>query len=383
MTAHASRSAPQRGDALIAGALALAVLAEQVLAAGVDALTPVKLLGCAALAWRRTHPVVAAPAAVTLLGGGEFVQPGDTDTLTGFAVMLVALFSLAAHAPRRGVVPAAAAVTLLVCAISGQASLNDRPGQTEAGAALVGALFAVLILCLPAYAIGWAARRQGELRDRLEEQARLLERERDRHAAAAADEERARVAAELHEAVTSGVRAMLAELEDARRAVAAGAPDAGAAVLRVEERGRDALADMRRQLGVLRRGDEDLALAPHPSLARVEALARRAARDGLDVALRIEGTPRAVTPGLDAAAYRIVEDALVHAAGAARADVLVRWAGRDVELEVDVDGPQLGDPAPLAGLRDRADCFGGRVEATRRPHGHSAVRARMPIGGRA
>jgi signal transduction histidine kinase len=172
---------------------------------------------------------------------------------------------------------------------------------------------------------------------------------------------------------------MLDDVAVAREAVVERRAAAGPAIGVVEERGRQALTEMRRLLGVLRHGDEDLALAPYPSLVRLGALKRSQPGDGPLVSLRVEGTPRPVPAGLDVAAYRVVEDVLASATTAGRADVVVRWDPRDLELEVAVDGPELADLAQLGPVRERVALFSGRLQAGRRPGGGSAIRAALPV----
>jgi signal transduction histidine kinase len=371
---------PPRNDLIVALGILAVMLVEQVTYIGWNwGAELFKVPGCLALAWRRSAPVPSSIVCVSLLGSGEWFEEGDSDSMAVFAGILLSLFSLAAYAPRRQLVFAVPAVVASLCATSVNASLNNPvPGESTLEAVSGGILFAVVVLCIPALAIGWGARRQSDLNRRVEEQARLLEAERERHAEAAAGEERARVASDLHEVVAAGVRAMLAELREARSGAGDDPDRAEAAMLRVEERGRDALTEMRGLLGVLRRGDEDLALAPQPSLARLDALVRQAAAAGLDVALRVEGTPRPLTPGLDVAAFRVLEDALAQASGAAHADVVVRWTERDVGLQVGVDGPQLADAARLGAARERVALFGGHLDAGRRARGGSALRAELP-----
>jgi signal transduction histidine kinase len=369
---------PARGDLLLVPAFAVAVLVEQSVSTGLGWEDALKLPGCLALAWRRIAPVASCLAVLALFGAGELTSTGDAGAFTTFAAIILALFSLAAHAARSHLLPGGAAAVGLTVAVSVEASLNDPAGQTTAEAVSGGVVFALALVCAPALAIGLTARRQSELRHRLTERAHELEVERERHAAAAATAERTRMAGDLHDVVGDGVRAMLGEVAVARRAVREDPATAADAILRVEQRGRDALDEMRGLLGVLRRGDEDLALAPQPSLTRLDALARALTRGGLEVALRVEGEPRPVAAGLDVAAYRVVEEALAQAGGARHADVVVRWTARDLELEVGVDGPQLADAARLDGARERVALFDGRLDAGRRPRGGSAVRVGLP-----
>src|SRR5438128_11693789 len=117
---------------------------------------------------------------------------------------------------------------------------------------------------------------------------------------------------------------------------------------------------MRRLLGVLRRGDEDLALAPQPSLARLDALVRHV---GGEVRLRVEGQARAMSPGLDVAAYRVVEDALRAVLPAARADVVVRWSADAVALDISSPAQALVGDDPLRAIRERVGLFGGDLRS--------------------
>jgi signal transduction histidine kinase len=371
---------PPRNDAIVALGLLVLVLVEQATYIGWSwEIELLKVPGVLAVAWRRVYPVSACLVAVVGLGVGEWFEDNDSDSFGGFAAMLLALFSLTAHAARQHIVPGMIAASVVVSAASARQSVNAPDGAQSTFEAIVGGvLFAVIVVLTPAFAIGWGARRQAELRRRLEEQALELELERERHAEAAAGEERAKMAADLHEVVADGVRAMLGELGEARRDANADPGRAEEAMLRVEERGREALVEMRSLLGVLRRGDDDLALAPQPSVSRLDALAQRITAGGVDVELRVEGTPRSLTPGLDVAAFRVVEDALGQAAGAKHAEIVVRWADRDVGLEVGIDGPQLADAEALGATRERVGLFGGRLDLGRRPGGGSVLRAQLP-----
>lgn len=366
----------QRTDALVAGTLLLAVVVEQGFIHGRPVSTLLNAVGCLALLWRRALPVASAMAAIALLGGPEFVERNAAEAFAPMIGMVVALFSLVAYAAPRRPVPATVAAVVLFSVVSVQTSVDqDTLGEAITG----GVLFAVVVMGLPAVAIGVGVRRHGELRRRLEEQAHELEAERERHAAAAAGEERARIAGELHDLVAAGVQTMLADVARARRAVTERPDEAAPAILVVEERGREALTEMRRLLGVLRRGDEDLALAPHPSLDRLGSLAQRRSVDGRQVSVQVDGPPRPLPAGLDVAAYRVVEEALDRAPATGTADVLVRWAPREVVLEVAVDGPELADAAAAGAIRERVALFSGRLDAGRRPRGGSAMRARLPL----
>jgi signal transduction histidine kinase len=155
---------------------------------------------------------------------------------------------------------------------------------------------------------------------------------------------------------------------------------AAMALAAVEETGRDALAEMRRLLGVLRRNDDGLALSPQPGLARLDALVERQRERGLEVDLRVHGAERRLSTGVDLTAYRVLEDALVAAARqrAERASVVVRYRDGDLHLEVS-DDRSGGASARLPGLRDRVGLYGGHLSVGREDGTGFTLRARLPI----
>ena len=140
-------------------------------------------------------------------------------------------------------------------------------------------------------------------------------------------------------------------------------------------------------LGLLRADHDDVALAPQPGIADVDDLVEQSRGTGLDIRLHVEGEPTALAPGIDLAAYRIVQEALTNVikhAGPAHAEVAVRFRERELELEVTDDGrgpraSQNGGGHGLVGMRERAALYGGSVEAGPQPDGGFAVRARLPI----
>ena len=166
----------------------------------------------------------------------------------------------------------------------------------------------------------------------------------------------------------------------------------------IESTGRQALAEMRRLLGVLRRDAEDRAggngmgeLAPQPSLADVDALVTGAQEAGLEVALEVEGSARPLAAGVDLFAYRIVQEALTNCikhAGPARATVRLRYGRDQLELQVSDDGRGVigwydGDREDgghgLIGMRERVAFLGGNLEVGPRPGGGFLVDARLPL----
>jgi signal transduction histidine kinase len=180
---------------------------------------------------------------------------------------------------------------------------------------------------------------------------------------------------------------MVVQAQGADRILEGAQPEVRAALAAIETTGREAIDEMRRLLGILRRTDEELTLAPQPSLTELDALVAGVREAGLAVELEVVGDPIALAPGVDLSAYRIVQEALTNAlkhAGPARARVIVRYSDDAVELEVSDDGPG-GVDAPgtghgLVGMRERVALLGGDLETGRRATGGFRVAARLPVG---
>jgi signal transduction histidine kinase len=381
----ASRRAldPERALAALAVLFALAQLTEAALAddAGVRAvtlvfalLTPIPLV----FAWRAP---LASLLAVDLLFLVDAVLGGRLLNASQVAVLLcvVGVFLVGLRAPARHLlIGVVAAVGLLTAT----ALLEGVSGDLVSGTAWV----AIIPVGIPALA-GRVLRSRNALNRRLDEQAREIERNRAEREAAAVLGERTRIARELHDVVAHDVSVMLVQAAAAKRTVPADPERARAAIAAVEDTGREALGELRRLLGVLRRGDEQLALAPQPSLERIGALVQRMRATGLPVELEVAGDPVHLPPGVDAAAFRIVQEALVNVvrhAAATRAVVRVDYEPEAVELVVSddgggVDGP-IRDGRGLVNLRERVALYGGELRAgRRRPRGFE-LRARLPVG---
>jgi signal transduction histidine kinase len=156
-------------------------------------------------------------------------------------------------------------------------------------------------------------------------------------------------------------------------------------LLTIERTGREALAEMRRLLGMLRESDETFGLAPQPSLRHVGTLVGHVRAAGLPVELEIVGEPAPLPAGVDVSAYRIVQEALTNAlkhAGPARARVIVRYGPDAVELEISDDGLGPGDGAGghgLVGMRERVALYGGSLRSGGRSGGGYTVSVRLPF----
>jgi signal transduction histidine kinase len=214
-------------------------------------------------------------------------------------------------------------------------------------------------------------------------EARARELELERREAVAA--ERSRIARELHDVIAHSVSVMTVQAGAAEEMLRVDPARALEPVRAVQATGRQALVEMKRLVGVLREGDDELGLAPQPGLADVERLVAQVREAGLGVELRIEGSPRPLPLGVDLSAYRVVQEALTnalkHARGAA-AVVTIRYGEHDLTVEVTDDGTPVETAAGghgLVGMRERVGIFGGTFDAGPRETGGFAVRALLPL----
>jgi signal transduction histidine kinase len=232
----------------------------------------------------------------------------------------------------------------------------------------------------------------------LEERGWLLERERETAARGAVDAERARIARELHDIVSHNVSVMVVQAGAARQVIDADAGEATAALRAVECAGRDTMSELRHLLGVLAPaagGEDEVDLAPQPSLSRLTPLVDRIAFAGLPVEVRISGEPRPLPTGVDLTAYRIIQEALTNAlkhGDGDKAEVAVRYGEKYLRIEVLNTGPSVlfggahprprgdgGEGRGLLGLRQRVAVYGGDLDARRRLGGGFRVRAKIPL----
>jgi signal transduction histidine kinase len=175
----------------------------------------------------------------------------------------------------------------------------------------------------------------------------------------------------------------------AARQVLRTAPDsAEEALLTVEATGREAMAELRRLLGVLNDDGESPGLAPQPGVDQLAALVERVREAGLPAELAIDGSPRPLPASLDVTVYRIVQEALTNALRyARRAATLVHVSYEPTQLRLEIldDGPATaadatdGSGRGLVGMEQRAALVGGRLEAGPRLGGGYAVRAWLPL----
>jgi len=376
-------------------------------------------LTTAPLAFRRIYPITAFWVLMAAV-----LDTHEYTTTVTFAAAILAGYSAVAYSPfRRAAEVSVLAAALIVTAL--------YPNTTPP---LPGRYTALLILTLT-MAVGMAIRtwrrRAGESAERL----RQAQAEHEAETRRAVALERARIASEMHDVVTHNVSVMVVQAGAARRVLDSSPDDARQALLAVEASGRTAMTELRHLLGLLAQSGEGeadgavegagaagtpylaeaggtggAALAPQPGMARIPALLARVCAAGMPVELVVEapdGTQRALTPGIDLAAFRVVQEALTNVmkhAGQARTMVRLEYRPRDLLITVADDGPPP-DPAPavasapaagpgagpaagtgpgpggrgLIGLRERIAVYGGELDAGPRPGGGWRLAARIPL----
>ena len=324
------------------------------------------------LAWRRRAPLVVLAAGIATSVVANFAAVLDAATTPAVA-LVVAVYSVGAHTSGlRAAVGGLGAAALIAVNVAEQFSLGD--------------LLFIATFLGGAWLAGRAMRYRREREHVLELLTVDLEREREEKARAAVAEERVRIARELHDIVAHAISVIVLQARGGRRSLATDPGETREALDMIEATGSEALAEMRRLLGMLRRDDEEIALAPQPSLRYLDALAAQVREAGLPVDLSVEGEPTQLPPGVDLSAYRIVQEALTNAlkhAGPATARVVVRYRENDLELEIADTGAGAsasdGEGHGLAGMRERVSLYGGKIETGPRDGGGFAVRARLPL----
>jgi signal transduction histidine kinase len=334
----------------------------------------------ATVAYRRRAPATATVVAgVTIalqdIFGGLVIDGADP----AFVGYLLLLFSVGAYCELR--VAVVAGLLSWLC-FAGDAVFNrSDTSPTD--------LVFVTMFVGAAVTIGRAIRNRRLLNRALRERTRRLEAEREDRAREAVAAERRRIAAELHDVVTHAVSSMVVQAGAVRHVVHRNPTAAGSTLGDIELTGREALAEMRRLLGVLRREEDTETLAPQPGVARIPDLVHAADVGGLRTTLEVAGDPIALSPGLDLVAFRVVEESLraaAHGARATAATVRVVYGDRALELEILDDGAErtlggAGSDPQLVSIRERVGLFGGELHTGPERGGGFAVRARLPVAG--
>jgi signal transduction histidine kinase len=372
--AQALRDHPFATDAVLAFALLVLVLSEVLTSGGYLTgsewvYVPVALLMTLPLAWRRRSPLAVVVVVMSAFAAQSLILDPTPTPDVELVPAVIAVYSVGAAADR----------WLSVAGLS----VSLAAGLIWLG---IGDFLLPTVLFGGAWFAGRLVQKRQLYAQAFAERARVLELERDANARVAAAEERVRIAREMHDAVGHSVSVMVVQAGAERLALGDERPATREALLAIERTGREALAEMSRLLGILRKDGEGLSLAPRPSLAQIDALVQTVRDAGVPVALSVEGTPTELPLGVDVSAYRIVQEALTNVvkhAGPATATVAVRYGRRAVEVEVTDDGCGSVNGSTnghgLVGMRERIELHGGTLEAGGRSTGGFAVKARLPF----
>jgi DNA-binding NarL/FixJ family response regulator/signal transduction histidine kinase len=246
--------------------------------------------------------------------------------------------------------------------------------------------FFISLLIACSWAAGVFVGSRSEHAREMAERARRLELEQKDAAERAVAQERQRIARELHDVIAHSVSVMTVQTGAVRRLLLPEQEKERQALETVEATGREALTEMRRLVGLLREQGATPEFSPQPGLGTMGDLLDTVRSAGLPVELAVDGTPRELPPGIDLAAYRVVQEALTNAlkyGGTAHAWVSLHWRDDELELEVANDGKSDGDGSGgghgLAGMRERVSLYGGTLDSGPRDGGGFVVRARLPV----
>jgi signal transduction histidine kinase len=291
---------------------------------------------------------------------------------------LVAIYTAAAHAPRRRAI----VVAVISAAEIAIAMIVDR-----ARSDFQDALFNYLVFAT-AWLLGYAASAHTERAAALEERAVQVEKRQLAESARAVSEERSRISRELHDIVAHHVSMMVVQAEAAPLLLTRDPKAATDAMASISQTGRTALTEMRRMMTLMREGEES-PLSPQPSLSAVRELIDSVRSSGLDVNFDLSGDVRALSPGAELTAYRVLQEALTnvlkHAQGTG-ADVSLDYGPEVLRIDVRNDAPQassqLGLPGGngLAVMRERIALLGGDLAVGPDARGAWRVSALIPVG---
>ncbi|MGN6378793.1 MAG: sensor histidine kinase [Gaiellales bacterium] len=321
----------------------------------------------------------AAPAAMWILAAaasfasGQLVPRTNALFVNGFAAAFMLGQLRDTERGRIGL-----AVVLIGAAVIVYNDPQKSPGEL---------VFTPLIFAV-GWLIGFGFREREAQTDAAEARARDAEREREIAARVAVAEERARIARELHDIVAHAVSVMVLQVGAVRHKLPAEYEQNREALQDVEQTGRAALAEMRRLLDAMRGEQDELELTPRPGLGALEPLLDDVRRAGLPVQLEVEGEPVPLPEAVDLSAYRIIQEGLTNAlkhAHASRADVIVRYAVDELQIDVRDDGrgPSTSDGLGhgLVGIRERVKLYGGQMTAGAVNGRGFVLSTRLPLRG--
>lgn len=364
-------------DPLLAGVL-LTVLETELIAGGHRhgplVLNVFAVAGFAvASIWRRRSPLLFAVVAGALAAVMHaFLVPIQDLPLLGAYFLLVVPYAVAAWAERR---QAWIGLFLLVGGTSLSAVATGSSNFWDVGGA-------VLIL-IAAWCSGRFIQTRRAVNSELRLTAGRLVAEREDRARLAVAGERSRIARELHTVVAQSVASMVVQTEATRTQLDQDGDLAKAAMETIEGAGREALAEMRRILGVLRHPDERGERAPRPGVDQVYTLIQRARARGQRIELNVDGDPGTLSAGLDLAIYRILEEALARTDAEVTVPVKVSLRCTTRELALNITTPSAGaSDWPTDAMRERVALCGGELSSEIGPDQSSTLTARLPLATR-
>ncbi|MBC9726707.1 sensor histidine kinase [Streptomyces sp. TRM68367] len=352
------------------------------------ALVPILLLLCLVIALRRRMPEKMLLLAI---GVGAAQLALDVETMPADFAMLVIVYTVAATGARWA---SRLALGVGLCAAP-MAQLRWPNEVTGTGGNIALMVFQTVPFAL-AWVLGDSIRTRRAYFAQLEERAARLEKEREAQSKVAVAAERARIARELHDVVAHNVSVMVVQADGAAYVLDAAPDQAKKALETISSTGRQALAEMRRLLGVLRTGEhqESGEYVPQPDVQQIEDLVGQCRGSGLPVDFKVEGTPRPLPSGVELTAYRIVQEALTntrkHGGPNAGASVrlvyfddglglLVEDDGKGAPHELYEEGGLDGQGHGLIGMRERVGMVGGTLDAGPRPGGGFRISALLPL----
>ncbi|MET9447966.1 sensor histidine kinase [Streptomyces cinerochromogenes] len=343
---------------------------------------------CAVVALRRRFP---EPMLLVALVIGLVQLVLDVETTVADFAMLVITYTVAAVGARWA---SRLALAVSLCAAT-VAQLRWPEEQASFPGQVAIAVFQTVPFAL-AWVLGDSMRTRRAYFAQLEERAARLEKEREAQAKVAVAAERARIARELHDVVAHNVSVMVVQADGAAYVMDAAPDQAKKALETISSTGRQALAEMRRLLGVLRTGEhqESGEYVPQPDVEQIDDLVEQCRSSGLPVDFKVEGTPRPLPSGVELTAYRIVQEALTntrkHGGPNAGASVrlvyfddglglLVEDDGKGAPHELYEEGGADGQGHGLIGMRERVGMVGGTLDAGPRPGGGFRISALLPL----
>jgi signal transduction histidine kinase len=369
----------RRLDALVAMALLVELELECWLDHGVSNLPLTSIaaaLVIAPVAVRRRWPAAAlvfSTAALTT----QALLGGDLEATNGVSVLLALGLLAYSVGARLDLRPGLVTLILSGAIVSGFVFLT----ASSASGGIGSDLFVLCLVLATPWFVGRLSRERGRRAAAFDQLATQAASEQAEHERTAIARERVRLGVELQDIIAHSVSAMVVQAGGARRLLRSDPERARDSILTVEQTGREALADMRRLLGMLRKDDDPQALAPQPGLDQLRALIDSVHDDGLPCELHVEGEPIDLTPGVDLVGYRVIEATLhraVHRQGGG-AVVTVRYRSDALELEIRGRGAMPGLEQELRGMSERVALYEGNLQELSAEDDEFALQARLPL----